>query len=155
MWRIPVPFGLVHVLSAHARSGSARVLKAVASAPAAGRRAEPLDRLYPVLVTPDAGLPNGGVLERALAALDGLADLGEQVEDEWQYVNDLRTVYRARLTTAFAELGGADALSPGGEIEAAVDAAIEEAELIVDPNRAIDWLSTFPQIVLVALGVDA
>jgi hypothetical protein len=35
---------------------------------------------------------------------------------------------------------------------AAVDTAIEEIALIADPHRAIDWLSTFPQIVRLALA---
>jgi hypothetical protein len=45
---------------------------------------------------------------------------------------------------------GDDPLSDGRA--AAVDRAIEEAGLVGDPHRAIDWLSTFPQIVLVAVG---
>jgi hypothetical protein len=35
---------------------------------------------------------------------------------------------------------------------AAVARAVGEARLISDPHRAIDWLSTLPQVVLVALG---
>ena len=35
---------------------------------------------------------------------------------------------------------------------AAIDRAIEEIGLVRDAHRAIDWLSTFPQVVLVALG---
>ena len=34
----------------------------------------------------------------------------------------------------------------------AIDRAIVEVDLIEDPHRAIDWLSTFPQVVLLALG---
>ena len=30
--------------------------------------------------------------------------------------------------------------------------AIDEVALISDPHRAIDWLSTFSQVVLVAIG---
>ena len=37
---------------------------------------------------------------------------------------------------------------------AAIERAIEEIGLISDPHRAIDWLSTFPQVVLVAIGED-
>jgi hypothetical protein len=37
-------------------------------------------------------------------------------------------------------------------VTAAVDAAIAEIDAIADPHRAIDWLSTFPQVVLLALG---
>jgi hypothetical protein len=38
------------------------------------------------------------------------------------------------------------------ETSTAIDRAIAEIGLIADPHRAIDWLSTFPQVVLVALG---
>ena len=34
-------------------------------------------------------------------------------------------------------------------------AAVTEADSIQDPHRAIDWLSTFPQVVLLALGEPA
>jgi hypothetical protein len=34
----------------------------------------------------------------------------------------------------------------------AVDTLEREADAIDDPHRAIDWLSTFPQLLLVALG---
>ena len=49
------------------------------------------------------------------------------------------------------------AMSRGGEtapdeISTAIDRAIEEIGRIEDEHRAIDWLSTFPQIVLLALG---
>ena len=36
--------------------------------------------------------------------------------------------------------------------EAAISRAVDEIGRISDPHRAIDWLSTFPQIVLVTLG---
>ncbi len=39
--------------------------------------------------------------------------------------------------------------------EAAIGRAIDEIGRISDPHRAIDWLSTFPQVVLVALGERA
>ncbi len=89
---------------------------------------------------------------RAVAALGALADTGEAIEDEWQYVTDLRTVYQGRLTAVGEALG--DAVAPPAVV-AAVDRAIEEAELVADPHRAIDWLSTLPQVVLLALGADA
>jgi hypothetical protein len=88
-------------------------------------------------------------LDRAQEALDGLRQLGEDVEDEWTYVNDLGDAWRARLDEV-VEAHGDDPLDDGRA--AAVDRAIEEASRIVDPHRAIDWLSTFPQIVLVAVG---
>ncbi|HLO35163.1 MAG TPA: hypothetical protein VK194_03740 [Candidatus Deferrimicrobium sp.] len=34
----------------------------------------------------------------------------------------------------------------------AVAALVAEAEAIEDAHRAIDWLSTFPQVLLIALG---
>ena len=88
-------------------------------------------------------------LGRALEALDGLQQLGEDVDDEWTYVNDLGDAWRSRLE-AVADVRGNDPLADGRA--AAVDRAIQEAGLIGDPHRAIDWLSTFPQIVLVAIG---
>jgi hypothetical protein len=45
---------------------------------------------------------------------------------------------------------GADPIGP--DVAAAVEAAIGETARIADPHRAVDWLSTFPQVVLVALG---
>ena len=48
------------------------------------------------------------------------------------------------------EARGDDAAAP--DVSAAVDRAIDEVGLITDPHRAIDWLSTFPQVVLVAFG---
>jgi len=42
---------------------------------------------------------------------------------------------------------------PAGAVEA-VDEAIAEIALIADPHRAIDWLSTFPHVVALALGGD-
>jgi hypothetical protein len=88
-------------------------------------------------------------LERALDALDGLQQLGEDVEDEWTYLTDLGEAWRQRLE-AVADARGDEQLP---EVRAtAVDRAIDEAGRITDPHRAIDWMSTFPQIVLVAVG---
>jgi hypothetical protein len=39
-------------------------------------------------------------------------------------------------------------------VAAAIDRAVVEIGLIRDPHRAIDWLSTFPQVVLLALAED-
>jgi hypothetical protein len=92
------------------------------------------------------------VLARADEALDALALLGEEVADEWQYVTDLRTVYRGRLAQV-AQARGGDLAPP--EVALAVDVAVEESALVGDPHRAIDWLSTLPQVVLLALGETA
>ena len=89
------------------------------------------------------------VISRALDAYRRLGDLGEEVADEWQYVNDLVAVHSADLQT----LVDAD---PQRHVDAfaarAVDAAINEIGQISDPHRAIDWLSTFPQIVRAAVA---
>jgi hypothetical protein len=88
-------------------------------------------------------------LERALDAYAGLAMLGEEIEDEWSYVNDLADAWRARLGEVVEARGEAE-VTP--DVTAAVERAVDEIGRISDPHRAIDWLSTFPQVVLVALG---
>ena len=75
--------------------------------------------------------------------------LAEDVEDEWTYVTDLEAAWRDRLTLAADGRASELATAPSS---AAVDRAIDEIGRIDDPHRAIDWLSTFPQVVLVALG---
>jgi hypothetical protein len=88
-------------------------------------------------------------IDRASNAYAALAELGESIEDEWSYVSDLTAAWQARLADVSAARGDA-AVDP--EVDAAVDAAIDEIGRITDPHRAIDWLSTFPQVVLLALG---
>jgi len=92
------------------------------------------------------------LVQRALAGMDTLAATAEPVADEWQYVTDLDTVWRGRLNAVAGARGDEPA---GGEAEAAVDALAAEAGRITDPHRAIDWLSTLPQVALVALGEPA
>ena len=92
------------------------------------------------------------LLDTALAAFDALALTAEPVEDEWQYVRDLDTVWRARLT-AVADARGEQPGTP--EAERAIAALAAEAGRISDPHRAIDWLSTLPQVALAALGESA
>jgi len=77
-----------------------------------------------------------------------LADLGEAIDDEWSYVNDLSEAWQARLDAVASARGEAPIAD---EVSLAIDRAIEEIGLIVDAHRAIDWLSTFPQVVLIAL----
>jgi hypothetical protein len=90
----------------------------------------------------------GQVLEDALAAYEELAELAESVEEEWTYVTDVTAAWRDRLEVVVAERGG----TPARALEqAAVERAIDEVGRIRDPHRAIDWLSTFPQVVLTAL----
>ena len=85
--------------------------------------------------------------DKAAVAYRALADLAETVEDEWQYVTDLTDAYLPSIR-ALAE--GTEPLPAGAA--AAVDEAIAEIGLIADPHRAIDWLSTFPHVVAIALG---
>jgi hypothetical protein len=92
------------------------------------------------------------VIQRALAGFEALAAVAEPVADEWQYVTDLDTVWRGRLT-AVAAARGMEPAPP--EVEAAIRAVVEEAGRITDPHRAIDWLSTLPQVALAALGEAA
>ncbi len=89
------------------------------------------------------------VIDRALESYAALTELGEEVEDEWSYVTELSEAWRIRLEEVAADRG-ASPTEPA--ISAAIDALVDEAARITDPHRAIDWLSTFPQVVLVALG---
>jgi len=89
------------------------------------------------------------LVARAVDRLDALQVLGEEIEDEWTYVTELGDAWRARLE----DVASGRATEPAtSEQTAAVERAVEEARAISDPHRAIDWLSTFPQVVLVALG---
>ena len=91
----------------------------------------------------------GAAIDGALETLDALATLGEDVEDEWQYVQDLAGAWRERLEDVAAARSGE---SLTADRAAAVVRVSAEAGLIEDPHRAIDWLSTFPQVVLAAIG---
>lgn len=88
-------------------------------------------------------------IERALSAYAALTELGEDIEDEWSYVNDLASAWRDRLEAVAAVRPDA---SIDAATDAAIDRAIDEIVRITDPHRAIDWLSTFPQVTLLALG---
>jgi hypothetical protein len=92
------------------------------------------------------------LIERVVDSMAGLAALGETIQDEWTYVHDLETVWVARLR-AVASARAAMPASP--DLEPAIDRLVAEAGLITDPHRAIDWLSTLPQVALVALGEAA
>jgi len=89
------------------------------------------------------------VIGDVLEAYDALAELGEEVEDEWSYIADLRTAWAARLG-AIAEERGSEPVR--ADVDGAIRSAVEEIGRIEDPHRAIDWLSTFPQVVCLALG---
>jgi hypothetical protein len=87
-------------------------------------------------------------VERAHAAMAALRTLGEEVADEWQYVTDLDAAWGERLDSVVVARG-TEVLASSSS--AAIERAAAETGLISDPHRAIDWLSTFPQIVLFAL----
>jgi hypothetical protein len=92
------------------------------------------------------------LLDRALSALDALGSQGEEIEDEWPFVTDLVAAQHERLGAIAEHRGPEPASSPA---VSAIDAAIRETQLIGDPHRAIDWLSTFPDLVALALGEPA
>jgi hypothetical protein len=91
------------------------------------------------------------VTGRAAEAYRALADLAETVEDEWQYVTDLVDAYLPAIEALASADGGR---APTAAETEAVDEAIAEIGLITDPHKAIDWLSTFPHVVALALGGD-
>ena len=91
------------------------------------------------------------LVDRCRSAYEALAVVGEEIDDEWQYVTDLSGAWLAELDRVAAERGG---LAASSEVEAAVDWLIHEIGRIADPHRAIDWLSTFPQAALLALAMD-
>lgn len=102
-----------------------------------------------VTVPPPA--TRGAALGVALASLERLAELGETIEDEWSYVTALAEAGRARLGTA----AGLDPKAPlAADRAAAIATACAETARITDAHRAIDWLSTFPAVVELALAVD-
>ena len=100
----------------------------------------------------DGATTLGDQARAALAAYEGLASLAEEIEDEWTYVTDLLAAWRERIEELIDERGS----EPVTSLEAAaIGRAIDEIGRISDPHRAIDWLSTFPQVVLLTLGQRA
>ena len=91
----------------------------------------------------------GDAIAVARPAYDHLTALAEDVGDEWSYINDLASAWIGRLE-AVDDARGHEPAAPG--LAAAVAALVAEAEAIDDAHRAIDWLSTFPQVLLIALG---
>jgi hypothetical protein len=89
------------------------------------------------------------LMEQAIAALESLAVTAEPIDDEQQYVRDLVLVWSARLRTV-----GADRATQAGnpEQDDAIAWIAAEAARVSDPHRAIDWLSTLPQVALLAVG---
>lgn len=101
------------------------------------------------MVSPSSDPTVDAVLARALEAYASLAEIGESIDDEWSYVQDLTEAWRGRLDEVAAERG-TEVLDD--DVAVAIDTAIDEIARIDDPHRAIDWLSTFPQVTLIALG---
>jgi hypothetical protein len=91
----------------------------------------------------------GAAIAAARPAYDDLTALAEDVEDEWSYINDLASVWIERLDEV-ADARGDEPAAAG--VAAAVTALVAEVAALDDPHRAIDWLSTFPQVLLIALG---
>ena len=89
------------------------------------------------------------LIARAVESLAVLADTAAPVDDEWQYVRDLVTVWGGTLR-AVADARAGQAAPPGAE--AAIERLAVEAAAIDDPHRAIDWLSTVPLVALLAVG---
>jgi hypothetical protein len=85
----------------------------------------------------------------ARTAYDTLTTLAEEVDDEWSYINDLAAAWIARMDEVADARGGEPAAAGVAD---AVPALVAEVAAIDDPHRAIDWLSTFPQVLLTALG---
>ena len=92
------------------------------------------------------------LIRRARAAFEVLATTAEPVSDEFQYLADLETVWGARLA-AVADARGTEPGPPGAE--EAIAALEAEVAAIADPHRAIDCMSTLPQVALAALGEAA
>jgi hypothetical protein len=91
----------------------------------------------------------GDAIAAARPAYDALIALAEDIEDEWSYVNDLATAWLERMDDV-ADARGHERVAAG--VAAAVPALVAEVAALDDPHRAIDWLSTFPQVLLIALG---
>ncbi len=89
------------------------------------------------------------LMERTIVALEILAQTAEPIDDEQQYVRDLVLVWSVRLRT----VGSERATQAGAaELDDAIDWIAAEAARVTDPHRAIDWLSTLPQVALHAVG---
>jgi hypothetical protein len=88
-------------------------------------------------------------LRAAQPAYEALLELAEEIEDEWTYVNDLAAAWLDRLDEVANDRGAA---LVGTEVAAAVAGLAAEAATIEDPHRAIDWLSTYPQVLILAVG---
>jgi hypothetical protein len=91
----------------------------------------------------------GDAIAVARLAYDDLTALAEDVEDEWSYINDLAAAWIDRLD-AVVDARGPEPVADG--VAEAIPVLAAEVAALDDPHRAIDWLSTFPQVLLTALG---
>jgi len=90
----------------------------------------------------------GELIERAVGAHARLGTVAEAIGEEATYLADLTTVWEARLR-AVAAARGSEPADP--ETVLALEALEAQVARIADPHRAFDWLSTLPQVVLLAL----
>lgn len=88
------------------------------------------------------------VVDRALLALSALEARGGEIGADEVYVAGLADAQRARLR-AIADRRGRSVVA--ADRRRAIDLLCAEADRIDDPHRAIDWLSTFPDLVALAL----
>lgn len=91
----------------------------------------------------------GDLLDGALDAYVSLSELAGESEDEWSYVDTLTRSWSDQIQ-AVASARRHEPVT--GELGGAVDEAIREIGQISDRYRALDWLSTYPQVILLALG---
>ncbi len=89
------------------------------------------------------------VLAAARAGYDELYAVAEAIEDEWPDTDALARAWNDRFDEVEAARGSQ---LVGSVAVTAVETLVAEASRIDDPHRAIDWLSTYPQVVLLALG---
>ena len=91
----------------------------------------------------------GDAIAAARPAYDDLTALAEDVEDEWSYINDLAAAWIERMDARCPPPAGTSRRQPASRRP---PGAHRRGRLLDDPHRAIDWLSTFPQVLLIALG---
>ena len=118
--------------------------------------------MFPTLFGPEVVDADRRRAEALLSASLEVAERGEQVRSQFRgaIVEALtarllsrraasEAIRRERMEAVATALHGRP-IDPAAA--AAIEGAIAEVGRIGDPHRAIDWLSTYPQIVLVALG---
>ena len=144
----PMPSGRADAPAARSPRRGARWPRGSADGPPDPDVTHATDRLTPGPVGRGADpRDDDDVLERALDAYTRLAESGEEVEDEWSYIQDLTEAWEARLQEVRTARSGERA-----EAVAAVDAAMRRDRPDRGCASGVDWLSTFPQVTLIALG---